>query len=106
MHNRVNFVPELGPLCFRNSTEDPVNGLHMIFNGAGGTLSRGAITVGPPGRITITDNQITFHLNGALPPGMPLCVKVWSESEPISVETVFWSWNDAVVGRAEVIPAK
>jgi hypothetical protein len=106
VHNGVSFVPELGPLCFRNSTEDPVNGLHMIFNGAGGTLSRGAITVGPPGRITITDNQITFHLNGSLPPGMPLCVKIWSESEPISVETVFWSWNDAVVGRAEVIPAK
>jgi hypothetical protein len=33
IEQRVNSVPDLGPFCFRNSTEDPVNGLHVIFTG-------------------------------------------------------------------------
>jgi hypothetical protein len=97
-------VPDLGPFCFRNSLEDPVNGLHVIFTGTRGTLGRGAITVGPPGRITAADNQINVFLNAPLAPAMPLCFTVWSESEPITVHMPLWSWNFNVVGNAEEIP--
>jgi hypothetical protein len=84
--------------------EDPVNGLHVIFSGSGGSLSRGAITVGPPGRITANDIQINVFLNAPLAPGMPLCFKVWSESEPITIHTALWSLDFNVVGMAEAIP--
>jgi hypothetical protein len=96
-------VPDLGPFCFRNSMEDPVNGLHVIFSGTQGTLSGGTITVGPPGRITATDNQISVFLNAQLAPGMPLCFTVWSESEPINISNALWSSDFNVVGTAEEI---
>jgi hypothetical protein len=99
-------VSNLGPFCFRNSMEDPVDGLHVIFTGTRGTLSGGAITVGPPGRITAADNQISILLNAPLAPGMPLCVIVWGESEPIAIHTALWSSNFNVVGKAETIPPK
>lgn len=99
-------MPNLGPFCFRNSMEDPVNGLHVIFTGTRGTLNRGNITVGPPGRITASDNQLNVFLNAPLAPGMPLCFTVWSESESITVHTALWSSNFNVVGKAEAIPPK
>jgi hypothetical protein len=86
--------------------EDPVNGLHVIFSGTGGTLGRGTITVGPPGRVTAADNQITVYLNAPLAPGMPLCFTVWSDSEPITIHTALWSWNFNVVGRAQPIASE
>lgn len=84
--------------------EDPVNGLHVIFTGARGPLSGGIISVGPPGRITASENQINVLLNAPLAPGMPLCFRVWSESEPIAVHTAVWSSNFNVVGKAEAVP--
>ena len=99
-------MPNLGPFCFRNSLEDPVNGLHVIFSGTLGTLSRGTITVGPPGRVTTSDNQITVYLNAPLAPGMPLCFTVWSESKSIDVHTALWSSDFNVVGKAQAISAE
>jgi hypothetical protein len=99
----VNSVPDLGPFCFRNSTDDPVNGLHVIFTGTRGTLSGGIITVGPPGRITATDNQINVFLDAPLAPEMPLCFTVSSEAEPITVHIALWSSDFNVVGTAEAV---
>jgi len=99
-------VPNLGPFCFRNSLEDPVNGLHVIFTGTRGTLSRGNITVGPPGRITAADNQVTVFLKAPLASGMPLCFTAWSESEPVTVHTALWSSDFNVVGKAEAMSPK
>jgi hypothetical protein len=100
-------MPNVGPFCFRNDLEDPVNGLHVIFTGAFGTLSRGEITVGPPARILATGNQITILLKGAkLAPGMPLCFTVWTESEPIIAQAAFWSLDDNVIGAAEALPSE
>ena len=101
-----NSVPDLGPFCFRNSMECPVNGLHVILNGTGGNLRGGTITVGPPGRITATENQINVFLNAPLAPGMPLCFTVWSDSEQITVSTALWSADFSVVGTAEPMPQK
>jgi hypothetical protein len=63
-------------ILFRNSMEDPVNGLHVIFTGTRGALSGGTITVGPPGRINAADNQISLFLDAPLASGMPLCFTV------------------------------
>jgi hypothetical protein len=86
--------------------EDPVNGLHVIFSGTQGTLTNGTITVGSPGRLTVSDNQVNIFLKGALAPGMMLCFRVTSESEPITVHTALWSMNYNIVGTAEVISSK
>jgi hypothetical protein len=99
-------MPNLGPFCFKNNMEDPVNGLHVILTGTGGTLSRGNITVGPPGRVTASENQVNVFLKAPLAPGMPLCFTVWSESESITVHTALWSSDFNVVGHAEAIPPK
>jgi hypothetical protein len=93
----------LGPFCFRNSTEEPVDGLHVTFNGTGGTLTDGIITVGPPGRITANSNQINVLLNGPLAPGMPLCFTVAGESQPISIHSALWSRSYNIIGKAETV---
>src|SRR5690349_13807670 len=97
-------MADLGPFCFRNSTEDPVNGLHVIFSGTRGSLNRGRITVGPPGLVTASGNQVNIFLQAPLAPGMPLCFTVRSESDPITVHTALWSTDYNVVAKAEQAP--
>jgi hypothetical protein len=99
-------MPTVGPFCFRNSSEDPVNGLHVIFNGTHGTLNGGTITVGPPGRVRANDNEVNVFLNAPLAPGMPLCFTVWSDSEAITVHTALWSLDFNEVGTAEAVLPK
>jgi hypothetical protein len=94
-------MPQLGPFCFKNTTDVPVNGLHVIFTGTNGTLRRGKLTVGPPGRITASGNQLTIYLKGNLAPEAFLCFEVSSRSEQITVNTALWSADYNVVGRAE-----
>ena len=77
--------------------------MHVTFDGTRGTLRRGKITVGPPGRVTASENQINVFLSGSLAAGMPLCLTVWSESESITVHTALWSADFNIVGTAEVV---
>jgi hypothetical protein len=84
-------------------TEEPVNGLHVTFTGRRGALGEGTITVGPPGRVKATDNQVNVFLKAPLAPGMPFCFKVSSESEAIFIHTALWSSNFKVVGPADII---
>jgi hypothetical protein len=96
-------MAQLGPYCFKNATDVPVNGLHVIFDGTQGTLRRARLTAGPPGRIKATDNQLNVFLDAPLAPGAPLCFTVWSRSQPIIISIALWSADFNVVGRAEQI---
>jgi hypothetical protein len=70
---------------------------------AGGTLTDGVITVGPPGRITANGNQINIFLNALLAPGMPLCFTVVGDSQPISIHSALWSGCYNIIGHAETL---
>ena len=96
-------MPQSGPFCFRNSTDVPVNGLHVIFADSRGTISEGQLTVGPPGRIQTTENQLNVFLDAPLAPGSPLCFTVGSEAQPINVYIALWTTDFNVAGRAEQI---
>ena len=98
-------MPNQHRFCFRNSTDDLVNGLHVIFDGVHGTLAGGVIiNTGPPGRVTGEGSQINVLLKAPLVPGMPLCFTVESHSQPINVQSALWSWNYNIVGHAEAMP--
>ena len=64
-------MAQLGSYCFKNATEVPVNGLHVIFDGTQGTLHRARLTAGPTGRIKATDNQLNVFLDAPLAPWSP-----------------------------------
>src|SRR5260370_8252301 len=105
IHHRANTMSEHGPFCFRNNTDDPVNGLHVIFTG-GGRLRGGRITVGPPGRITTVDNQLNVFLNDVLAPGMVLCLTV-SSAHPLHQHAAYGKRKCGCVERPrKQMPAK
>jgi hypothetical protein len=102
VQHRCEYYVSARSILFRNFTEDPVNGLHVIFNGSG-ALRGARITIGPPGGITTNDNQVNVFLNAPLAPGMFLCFTVSSGSAPIEIQTALWSSNFNVTGQAEAI---
>src|SRR5260370_34869287 len=67
IRHRPNTMSEHDPFCFRNNTDDPGNGLHVIFTG-GGRPRGGRITVGPPGLNTTVDPTLNSALNNVLDP--------------------------------------
>ena len=96
-------MADLGPYCFKNTTDVSVNGLHVMFDGTKGTLRDAHLTVGPIGRINATDNQLNIFLDASLAPGGLLCFTVSSEVQPITISMALWSANFNVVGPAEQI---
>lgn len=92
-------MPGQRAICFRNSTDEAVNALHVIVAG-NGNWNGGEVTVGPPGEITIAENTVTVHLAAPLAPGMPLCFTV-ENAEPLAIRSAWWSANDSIVGTAE-----
>ncbi len=98
------FMAEVGPFCFRNSLDDPVDGLHVIFSNTQGKLRGARITQGPAGRAIAVENQITIFLATPLLSDMPLCFMVESAHEPIEPHTAIWSFQFNVRGPAERVP--
>src|SRR5690242_17845030 len=92
-------MPRYGPFCFKNTTGKPVNDLHVVFTGSGGSLANPVQTKGPKGKLTAGGNQVDGVWKKPLAPGTVICFTVASRF-PIQVYTAIWTFNHEPVGRA------
>lgn len=93
-------MPQLGPYCFRNSTDDIVDGLQVILAPDHGTVHHAKLTVGPRGRILVKKNHLHIFLDAPLASNAFLCFIGTSHSADLSVERALWTRNYEVVGPA------
>jgi hypothetical protein len=90
-----------GPYTFVNSTPIPVNDLHVVFSGSGGTLNNPAITAGPADAIiSAQGNQVDVVFPTPVAPGATVGFTVRSRFLPISAQYGWWTINGEPVAPA------
>jgi hypothetical protein len=88
-----------GPYSFANTTQGPLNDLHVVFRGTGGSLNNPRITAGPPGaQISAQGNQVDIVFPTPVNPGASVSFTVKSRFLPITFDHGWWTLNgDAIV---------